>query len=163
MKHWIKLGRIDTLLIHPPYRTGPMEREFEKEEINQMFSVNSSEPSQIDWASPIVFIEKKYRTPCFCVVYHKLNAVTIRNLYPIARLPECIYSLVYRTIYRHWALLKFINKLILSIRNEKHAFTSCHGLFRFIRTPFGLEVAPERFPQKMDVLSTKVEQKFVLN
>lgn len=50
-----------------PYRPGPEAREIEKEEINELVSMNFAEPVQSEWASPTVFAPKKDGSLRFCV------------------------------------------------------------------------------------------------
>ena len=59
-KHRIDLDPPDSIPIHSvPYRAGPKAREFEKQEIQKMLSMNVIEPAQSEWAAPIVFAPKK--------------------------------------------------------------------------------------------------------
>ena len=52
-----------------------------------------------EWASPVVFFPKKDGTMRFCVDYRKLNAVTVRDSYPVPRMDESIDSLGEATIF----------------------------------------------------------------
>lgn len=45
---------------------------------------------------------------------------------------------------------------------DKTAFTSPHGLYRFIRMPFGLRNAPGTFQRTMDVILSTVKWQFAL-
>lgn len=46
------------------------------------------EPFQSGWASPIVFVPKKDRTPPFCIEYRRLNEITILDAYPIPHMGD---------------------------------------------------------------------------
>jgi hypothetical protein len=44
-------------------------------------------------ASPCFFIKKKDRKLCFIQDYHKLNAMTVKNQYPLPLIPELVEKL----------------------------------------------------------------------
>ena len=76
----------------------------------------------------------------FCVDYRKLNAATVRNSHPLARMDECIDSLGDATVFtaldcnsRYWQVE------IDEEDRDKTTFASHFGLYRFIRMPFGFE------------------------
>lgn len=93
-KYQITLVSWDKLPIRSaPYRTFPRAREYEKHEIEKMLEINVIEPGSTEGASPTVFVSTKDETLLFCVIYRKLNAVTIWDSYPIPGMDECIDSL----------------------------------------------------------------------
>lgn len=51
------------------------------------------EPATAKWESTVVFVPKKDGAMRFCVHYQKLNAVTVRDSYPLPRMEEYIDSL----------------------------------------------------------------------
>ena len=80
-------------------------------EIDRMLRAGVIEPTSAEWASPVVSVPKKDGTMRFCVDYPKLNAVTIRDSYPLPRMDECIDSLGYATLFttqdynsRYWQM-----------------------------------------------------------
>ena len=60
-----------------PYRAGHASRELITKQIDKMRDAGVIEPTQSEWASPVVIVIKKDGSPRFCVDYRKLNAVTI--------------------------------------------------------------------------------------
>lgn len=87
--------------------------------------------------------------------------MTIRDLYPMPCMDECIDLLGDATIYStldansgYWQV-EFAEE-----DHEKTAFMSDHGLFRFISMPFGLKNAPRTFQQAIEVLLMNVKWKF---
>lgn len=87
------LSRIDMAqhcINSAPYRAGPKVREIGTTEIDNMLRMNVLEPSLSEWASPIVFTQKKDGFLRLCIDCRKLNAVTVKDAYIIPRLDECL-------------------------------------------------------------------------
>ena len=77
-----------------PYRAGMRARQEEADEIDRMLGMGVIEPSCSEWASPIVLVPKSDGSLRFCVDYRRLNALTVRDSYPLPlRMDECIDSL----------------------------------------------------------------------
>jgi Reverse transcriptase (RNA-dependent DNA polymerase) len=58
-----------------------------------MLKAQVIEPATSEWASPIVLVAKPDGSTRFYVDYRKLNAITVRDSYPLPRMDECIDSL----------------------------------------------------------------------
>jgi hypothetical protein len=43
-------------------------------------------PSTFEWGSPALFVKKKDQSLQMCIDYRPLNAVTIKNKYPLPRI-----------------------------------------------------------------------------
>ena len=98
-KHCIELKSGARPIYQAPYRAGPIAREKEKTEIDRLLRAGVIEPTSAEWASPVVFVPKKDGTMRFRVDYRKLNAVTVRDSYPLPRMDECIDSLGDHCLY----------------------------------------------------------------
>lgn len=61
------------------YRTGPKTIEFEKAEIEKAVAWHKVEPTQTEYAAPIVFAPEKDESFRFCAGFEKLNAETKRD------------------------------------------------------------------------------------
>ena len=77
----------------PPYRSGLKSRDLEKEEVHRMAAEGVIEPSQSEWGSPALLVPKPDGAPRFCVDYRRLNAVTVKDSYPLPRMDECLDTL----------------------------------------------------------------------
>lgn len=94
----------------------------------------------------------------FYVNQRKLNADTSKHAHPLPKMNECIDSLGEARIFStvdassgYW-----------QIKNDKHnckiaTLTSHHGLYEFIRMPFGLKIAPNTLQRAMDMIISKLK------
>lgn len=73
---------------------GAKAHDFEKSKIENMLQMNLIEPSYWELLSLVDFAPKKDGTLRFCVDYRKINAIKIRNLYPLPRMDTCIDMIV---------------------------------------------------------------------
>jgi len=93
VEHRIRLKPGAVPVRQHPYQAGTLAREREKTEVERMRSMGVIEPSAGEWASPVVMVPKPDGSVRFCIVYRKLNLMTVRSAYPIPRMDECIDSL----------------------------------------------------------------------
>ena len=108
--------------------------------MREMLAEMVTEPSQSDWASPIVLIRKKDSSIHLCVNYRKLNAQSRTDAYPTLRIEDILDQV---------GKAKYITTLYLAsgywqvpVADEdrhKTAFTSpfAIGLYQFCVMTFG--------------------------
>eukprot|EP00171_Calliarthron_tuberculosum_P022350 IDg22350t1 len=58
-----------------------------------MLAANVIRPSKSQWASPVLLVPKPDGNMRFCIDCRLLNALAVRNHYPIPRIDECLDSL----------------------------------------------------------------------
>ena len=123
-----------------------------------MLKMGVIEEAKCEWASPIVFVPKPDGSMRFCVDYRRLNQMTVRDSYPIPRMDECIDSLGDASVCTNLdANCGYWQIEIDEADRDKTTFTSHHGLYRFVRMPFGLKNAPGTFQRAADVIQSKVK------
>ena len=104
------------------------------------------EISDSAWSAPVVLIRKKDGRWRFCVDYRKLNAVTIRDVYPLPRIAD-VLSRLERAQYFSILDLQAGYHQIPVRKEDRHktAFITADGLFHFKVLPFGLSFGPSSF------------------
>lgn len=91
--HRVELDSLATRPVHSvPYRAGPKASDFGKN-VNNMLSMDVTEPSLTELATPAVFAPKNDEILRLYEKYCKLNTVTVRVSYPLPRIYEGTASL----------------------------------------------------------------------
>jgi hypothetical protein len=76
-----------------PYRMAEVELKLLKAELDSLLEKGFIRPSASPWGSPALFVPKKDGTQRLCVDYRALNAVTIKNNYPLPRIDDLMDQL----------------------------------------------------------------------
>jgi hypothetical protein len=69
-----------------PYRMPPNELAELEVQLNELLKKGLIRPSSSPWGCPAIFVKKKDQSLRMCVDYRPLNAVTIKNKYPLPRI-----------------------------------------------------------------------------
>ena len=64
----------------------PKELAEMKKQLEELLEKGFIRPSSSPWGCPAIFVKKKDGTLRMCVDYRPLNAVTIKNKYPLPRI-----------------------------------------------------------------------------
>src|SRR3954469_13718742 len=70
----------------PSYRMSPAELVELKVQLNELIDLKFIEKSVFPWGALVLFAKKKDGTMRLCIDYRKLNAVTVKNKYPMPRI-----------------------------------------------------------------------------
>ena len=97
-------------------------------------------------ASPVMFVKKPGGGLRFCVDYRGLNAVTIKNRYPIPLITETLNRLCKAKIFTKLDIISAFNRLRIKEGDEElTAFRTRFGLYEYLVMPFGLCNGPASF------------------
>jgi hypothetical protein len=69
-----------------PYKMTPKELAKLKIQLNELLDKWYIRPSSSPWGCPALFVKKKDQSLRLCVDYRPLNAVTVKNKYPLPRI-----------------------------------------------------------------------------
>ncbi|MCO5599478.1 hypothetical protein L7F22_053582 [Adiantum nelumboides] len=148
--------RIDVLpgtkpMSKPPYRRSAGEAKEVESQLADYLARGFIRPSASPWTSPILLVKKKDGFMCMCIDYRGLNAITIKNKYPLPRVDELFDQLHGAQYFTKIDLcLRYHQVRILSEDISKTAFRTRFGHFEFLVMPFGLTNAPTTFMTLMD-------------
>ena len=63
-----------------------------KRQIDELFAAGNIERAQSPFVDGVLFVEKHDKALCLCVDYRRLNAITIKDVYPTPRVDTAIDS-----------------------------------------------------------------------
>jgi hypothetical protein len=108
-------------------------------------------PSKSLIASPFFFIKKKDGSLRPVQDYWKLNAITIKNRYPLPLISEVVHRLRHARIFTKLDIRWGYNNVCIKEGDEhKAAFTTNRGLFEPLVMFFGLTNSPATFQTMMN-------------
>jgi hypothetical protein len=117
-------------------------RKYLQDNLSKGFIRASSSPA----ASPVIFVKKPGGGLRFCVDYRALNAISVKNRYPIPLIQETLNRLSKAKFYTKFDIIAAFNRLRVAEGDEwKTAFRTRYGLFEYLVMPFGLANAPSTF------------------
>jgi RNase H-like domain found in reverse transcriptase/Integrase zinc binding domain/Reverse transcriptase (RNA-dependent DNA polymerase)/Integrase core domain len=159
LQHHIDVG--DAKPIHTrPYIYSPPVEEKIHEEVKRMERLGVIEPSSSPWSHPLVAVSKSNGKTRVCMDCRKLNAITIKESYPVPNLNR-ILSRIRHTKYLTTLDLQdayFQVALDEESRDICSFRVSGVGSFRFVSMVFGLHNAAQCLTRIMDqVLGIEME------
>jgi len=69
-----------------PYQMPPNELAELKNQLKELLDKGFIRPSSSEWGCPVLFVKKKDQSLRMCMDYRPLNAVMIKNKYPLPRM-----------------------------------------------------------------------------
>jgi len=122
-----------------PYRMGPRTRELIKDQVDRVLKLEVIEPSQSEWASPVVLILKLDGSPRFCIDYRQLNDRTVRDSYPSPRMDDCLDSLGDAQFFSTLDCIAGYWQIPPAEEDKPKTAFTCHcGTYQCTRLPFVL-------------------------
>ena len=95
--------------------------------------------SRSDAAAPVLFVKKPGGGLRFCVDYWGLNAITVKNWYPLPLISETLNCLSWVRIFTKLNIIAAFNRLCIWEGDEAlTAFCTHFSLFEYLVMPFGL-------------------------
>ena len=149
-----------------PHREGarrmtPNKSEACRKEIEMLMEYDMIEPSKSPWACGVVMAKTKGGQLRFCCDFRYLNAVTIKDAYPIPRIDESLSKLGDAKFFTTLDLGSAFWQVPLRKQDrEKTGFACELELFQWKRMPFGLCNATATFQRLMAQALTSVTKKY---
>jgi hypothetical protein len=120
-------------------------------------------PSILPWGCSALFVEKKDKELRLCVDYRPLNAVTIKNKYPLPRINIMFDQLAGAQVFTKIDLRSGYHQIKIHTEDiPKTAFTTRYGLFEYLVMSFGLTNVLAHFMYLMNSVFMPELDKFVM-
>jgi hypothetical protein len=146
-----------------PYRMPPAELVELKKQLQELLDKGFIRPSTSPWGCPTLFVKKKDKSLRLCIDYRPLNAVTIKNKYPLPRIDILFDQLVGAKVFSKIDLRSGYHQIKIRASDiPKTAFSTRYGLYEFLVKSFGLTNAPAYFMYLMNSIFMPELDKFIV-
>jgi hypothetical protein len=146
-----------------PYKIWPVELKELKIQLQWLLDKGYIRPSISPWGCSALFVEKKDKEMCLCVDYRPLNAVTIKNKYPLPRIDILFDQLAGAQVFSKIDLHSGYHQIKIRAKDiPKTAFTVRYGLYEYLVMSFGLMNVPAHFMYLMNSVFIPELDKFVV-
>jgi hypothetical protein len=146
-----------------PYRMPPKELAELKNQLQELLDKGYIHLSSTPWGCPALFVKKKDGSLRLFVDYRPLNAVTIKNKYPLPRIDVLFDQLAGAKVFSKINLRSGYHQIkIRPCDILKTAFSTRYGLYEFLVMCFGLTNAQAYFMYLMNSVFMTELDKFVV-
>jgi hypothetical protein len=145
------------------YKMTPKELAELKVQLNELLDKGYIYPTSSPWGCPALFVKKKDQSLRLCVDYRPLNAVTVKNKYPLPHIDILFNQLAGAKVFSKVDLCLGYHQI--KIRPEdvpKTAFSTRYELYEYLVMSFGLTNAPTHFMYLMNSVFMPELDKFVV-
>jgi hypothetical protein len=151
------------LIFKRPYRMPPNELVELKTKLGELLQKGLIYPSSSLWGCPAIFVKKKDQSLRMCVDYRPLNAVTIKNKYPLPRIDILFDQLSKAKVFSNIDLRSGYHQIKIYPKDvPKTTFSTRYGLYEYLVMSFGLTNAPTHFMYLMNSVFMRELDKFVV-
>jgi hypothetical protein len=163
IKFTIELQPGTTPISKRPYRMPPAELAALKKQLQELLDKGFIRPSTSPWGCPALFVKKKDESLRLWIDYRPLNAVTIKNKYPLPRIDVLFDQLVRAKVFSKIDLRFGYHQIKIRASDiPKTAFSTRYGLYEFLVMSFGLTNALAYFMYLMNSVFMPELDKFVV-
>jgi hypothetical protein len=129
-----------------PYKMTLKELAKLKVQLNKLLDKGYIRLSSSTWGCPALFVKKKDQSLRLCVDYCPLNAITVKNKYPLPHIDILFDQLTGAKVFSKVDLHSGYHQIKIRLEDvPKTAFSISYGLYEYLVLSFGLTNAPTHF------------------
>ena len=120
-------------------------------------------PSNSPFRAPVLFVKKKAGSLRLCVDFHRLNAITQKDKYPLPLVSDLLAAASKAKFFTKIDLQHAYHLVQISPGDEwKTAFRTCYGSFEWLVMPFRLTNAPAGFQRFLNTIFADLLDVFII-
>jgi hypothetical protein len=147
----------------PIYNLNTQELATLKQYIDESLTKGHIRMSKASCGAPVLFVKKKDGSLRLCVDYRSLNAITVKDKYPLPLIDNLIERLSQAKVFTALDLRGAYNLVRVREGDEwKTSFRTRYGQFEYLVMPFGLTNAPAVFQRLMNDVFRELLDDFVV-
>jgi hypothetical protein len=159
----IELQPSTTPISKQPYKMSPKKLAELKVQLKELFDKGYIHPSSSPWGCSALFVKKKDQSLRLCVDYRPLNAITIKNKYPLPRIDILFDQLTGVRVFSNVDLRSGYHQIKIHPKDvPKIVFSIRYRLYEYLVMSFGLTNAPAHFMYLMISVFMPKLDKFVV-
>ncbi|MEW8191404.1 MAG: reverse transcriptase domain-containing protein [Candidatus Thiodiazotropha endolucinida] len=152
IEHEIDVGNSKPIK-QPPRRVPVAFATEEENVIKQLEQQGVIRKSSSPWASPICLVRKRSGKIRPCVDYRRLNAVTIKDAFPLPRINDCLDAVAGAELFSSLDLTSSFHQVPMKKEDiPKTAFCTKYGLYEYLTMPMGLSNSPAVLQRLMQII-----------
>lgn len=134
----------DVPVTYRPYKLSVDEKNRVRNIISDLLDKGIIRESQSDYASPIILVKKKNGEDRMCVDYRALNAVTVKERFPLPLIDDHIDRLGSFKYFTSLDMATGFHQVPMKDDDSisKTAFVTPEGHYEYLKMPYGLANAP---------------------